>query len=67
MTRVRCLFRQCLFNEGRTCTANEIELDRDGVCLTVEESNDIGLPAELDEDSDFDEWDEDDEWDEVVE
>jgi hypothetical protein len=35
----------------------------------VEESDDIGLPAELDEDSAFDEWDEDedDEWDEVME
>lgn len=69
MTRVRCLFRECLFNEDGTCAANEIELDGDGICLTAEEAEEARFSAGLDEDSVFDEWDagEEEEWDEEME
>lgn len=69
MTRVRCLFRQCLFNDEGTCAANEIELDGDGICLTAEEAEGAEFPGALDEDSALDEWgaDEDEGWDEEIE
>ncbi len=68
MTRVRCLFRHCLFNDEGTCSANEIELDDDGICLTAEEGDEAGFSGALDEDSVLDEWgeEEDEEWDEEM-
>ncbi len=67
MTRVRCLFKHCLFNEDGTCVANEIELDEDGRCLTLEESEETAFRGTLSEDSELlDQWDEDEdeEWEE---
>lgn len=63
MTRVRCRQSECIFWEGGTCTAEEIELDPEQGCLSLEELEDIAIDdgEELDEDfdEDWDEWDED--------
>jgi len=65
MTRVRCRQKVCPLNERGTCSAVEIELDRDGECMTAEESVEEELKEELVEAELEDKWEEEDEdWDE---
>ena len=59
MTRVRCRQSECIFWEEGFCTAEEIELDPEQGCLTLEELEDIVVDDEEDwEEDDF----EDEDW-----
>ncbi len=65
MTRVICRQTECIFWDNMLCTAEEIELDPDQGCLTMEELEEMVIDDDdwEDEEDEFDEedWDEEDE------
>ena len=57
MPRIHCHYLDCLFLDGKYCSAAAIELDPDTGCKTYQPSDDIDL-EDWDEHDDIDEWDE---------
>lgn len=54
-TKIVCRALNCIFNEDRICTSEQIVYDPDEGCLTYEELNDV---VSLDEDDE--DWEDDD-------
>ena len=57
MPRIHCHYLDCLFLDGKYCTAAAIELDPDAGCKTYRPIDDVEL-KDWDEHEDIDEWDE---------
>jgi hypothetical protein len=57
MPRIHCHYLDCLFLDGKYCSAAAIELDPDMGCKTYQPSDDIDL-EDWDEHEDIDDWDE---------
>ena len=55
MPRIHCHYLDCLFLDGKYCSAAAIELDPDTGCKTYKPNDDVNL-------EDWDEQDEMDEW-----
>lgn len=60
MPRIHCHYHDCLFLDGKYCSAAAIELDPEAGCKTYQPSDDIDL-------EDWEDHDEIDEWDEIEE
>ena len=58
MPRIHCHYLDCLFLDGKYCSAAAIELDPDSGCKTYQPNDDVDL-------EDWDDQEEMDEWDEV--
>jgi len=56
MPRIHCHYLDCLFLDGKYCSAAAIELDPDSGCKTYQPNDDVDL-EEWDEHEDLDEWD----------
>ena len=66
-TKIRCRATDCIFNEDRFCTSDEIVYDPEEGCLTYEvldELVDLDEEEEWEDDELLDEEDDDLEWDE---
>lgn len=63
MTKIRCLYDDCVFLSKGFCTAHAIELDPEDGCLTYSEDPDdldefdVDDFLDLDEDDDLDDYD----------
>jgi len=57
MPRIHCHYLDCLFLDGKYCSAAAIELDPDTGCRTYQPGDDIEI-KDWDEPEDLDEWDE---------
>ncbi|MCB2202983.1 hypothetical protein KQH56_03160 [bacterium] len=62
MPRIHCHYMDCLFLDGKYCSAAAIELDPDTGCKTYQPNDDIDVEG-WDEDADWDEMDDEDEED----
>ncbi|QRN83829.1 hypothetical protein JR338_03490 [Chloroflexota bacterium] len=58
MPRIHCHYLDCLFLDGKYCSAAAIEIDPDTGCKTYKPNDDVNL-------EDWDDQDEMDEWDEM--
>lgn len=65
MPRINCHYLDCLFLDGKYCSAAAIELDPDSGCKTYQPNDDVDL-EEWDEHEDLDEWDDIEEEDEEL-
>lgn len=63
MPRIHCHYLDCLFLDGKYCSAAAIELDPDTGCKTYQPSEDVDIEA-WDEHEDLDDWDDIEEEDE---
>lgn len=66
MPRIYCHYLDCIFLDGKYCSAASVEIDPDLGCKTYQPNDDVNL-EEWDEHEDLDEWDdiEEDEDEEV--
>jgi hypothetical protein len=60
MPRIHCHYLDCLFLDGKYCSAAAIELDPDIGCKTYQPNEDASLDV-WDDDEDLDDWDDMDE------
>jgi len=65
MPRIYCHYMDCLFLDGKYCSAAAIEIDPDTGCRTYQPRDDIDID-DWDEDEDIDEWDDIEEEDEEL-
>jgi len=56
MPRIHCHYMDCLFLDGKYCSAAAIELDPDKGCLTYQPGEDADI-QDWDEHEDLDDWD----------
>ena len=56
MPRIHCHYLDCLFLDGKYCTAAAIELDPDQGCKTYQPGDDVSLD-DWDDDENLDDWD----------
>jgi len=56
MPRIHCHYMDCLFLDGKYCSAAAIEVDPDAGCKTYQPRDDIDI-EDWDEEEDIDEWD----------
>ena len=56
MPRIRCHYMDCLFLDGKYCSAAAIEIDPDTGCKTYQPRDDIEI-EDWEEEEDIDEWD----------
>ncbi len=56
MPRILCHYMDCLFLDGKYCSAAAIEVDPDTGCRTYQPRDDIDI-EDWDEEEDIDEWD----------
>jgi hypothetical protein len=60
MPRIHCHYLDCLFLDGKYCSAAAIDLDPEAGCKTYQPNDEISI-------EDWDEQEELDEWDEIEE
>jgi hypothetical protein len=56
MPRIYCHYLDCLFLDGKYCSAAAIELDPDNGCKTYQPNDEVDL-EDWDEQEEVDEWD----------
>ncbi len=56
MPRIHCHYLDCIFLDGKYCSAAAIELDPDTGCKTYKPNEDIDI-EDWDEPEDIDDWD----------
>ena len=56
MPRIHCHYIDCLFLDGKYCSAAAIELDPDTGCKTYQPRDDINI-EDWEEDEEIEEWD----------
>jgi len=57
MPRIHCHYLDCLFLDGKYCSAAAIELDPDTGCKTYQPNDEVDL-EDWDDQEEMDEWDE---------
>ncbi|MDY6873138.1 MAG: hypothetical protein SVR81_04105 [Chloroflexota bacterium] len=62
MPRILCHYLDCLFLDGKYCSAAAIELDPDTGCKTYQPSDDVDVEVWDDDWDEVDDEDEDDLW-----
>ena len=63
MTKIRCLYEECIFLSKGFCTSSAIELDPEDGCLTYSEDPDDLIEFEADDFLDLDDEDDLDDFD----
>jgi hypothetical protein len=58
MPRIHCHYLDCVFLDGKYCTAAAIELDPDLGCKTYQPIEEIDIEDWDEEEEDIDDWDE---------
>jgi hypothetical protein len=56
MPRIHCHYLDCLFLDGKYCSAAAIELDPDAGCKTYQPSDEVAIEG-WDDPDDIDDWD----------